>query len=226
MEKVEFELYGLTLLEPLGTAMNWLLAMCCLYWYGQLTGSDDKFKRLWSLFFLVYAGSFLFGGASHLFYNYLGLYGKIPGWTLAIFGAALAETGMVTAIPNIRKKQILQLIIRSKVFATLILLTVDLSFKWVMVDTAGLFLFVGIISYYRYKKGLLAYRFFLFGLSGLVLIAIVKLAALDIHPAWFNRHDIAHFIMVFMYWSFYRGIIHQKQIVPDSSPVEKVAVNA
>lgn len=207
MEKIAFDFLGLTLLEPLSSLMNWVLAAQCAYYYSKLKGTSiSSFQKYWSWFFLAYAISLLFGGVSHLFYHYLGMAGKIPNWSMALLGVSAAELAMVTDIKEQKKKQMLQAVIRSKLLASAAMLVFDFSFKWVMVHIGGLLFFVGIISFNRWRSGQPAYKFFLLGLLFLVLMAPIKIAGLDIHPAWFTRDDIAHFLMLGAFWMFYRGV--------------------
>lgn len=198
-------MFGFTLLEPLSTLMNWVLAGFCYYFYRQLKGSEARFLKYWSWFFLLFSISLVFGGFAHLLFHYIGMTGKIPGWSSAILGVAAGELAMLQGM-DARRKQMLMTVVRSKVFATFVMLFIDLSFTWVMVHTAGFWLFVGIIAIQRMWGGEEFYKYFLFGMSFLLVMAAVKIAEFDLHPAWFNRDDIAHFLMLGMYWYFFRGV--------------------
>lgn len=186
--------------------MNWVLAIQAAIFYNRLKQVNTTFQQYWKWFFLAYAISPIFGGLSHLLFNYFTLYGKIPGWSIALVGIAFAEMAMISDIKDPRKKQMLVTVIRAKVFATFIMLFFDLSFKWVMAHTAGFFVITGVLSYNRFREGKKNYRYFLYGIASLLVTAIVKVGEIDFHPAWFNRHDIAHFVMVFMYWMFFKGV--------------------
>lgn len=186
--------------------MNWVLAIQAAIFYNHLKGAETPFQKYWSWFFLCYAISPIFGGFSHLLFNYFELYGKIPGWSIAMIGTLFAELAMISETGDPKKKQMLTTVVRSKLFATFVMLIFDLSFKWVMVHSAGFFILTGVLSYNRYKGGENNYKYFLFGMASLLVTAIVKVGQIDIHPAWFNRDDIAHFIMLFMYWMFYKGV--------------------
>lgn len=206
MEKVSFELFGLTLLEPLSSLMNWVLAALCIYFYFQLKNREDQYLKYWSWFFLMFGLSFFFGGISHLFYEYVGLKGKIPGWSCSVLAVAVGEMAMVLDVADEKKRRVFISLIRSMVFATFVMLFLDLSFTWVMVHTAGFWVFVGVLAVQRWRAGQTGYKYFLQGMSFLLVMAVVKIGEVDIDPAWFNRDDIAHFIMLGMYWMFYRGV--------------------
>ncbi len=207
MEKVAFEFLGLQLLEPLSTLMNWVLAVECYYFYKNLKGSENKFHQYWSYYFLLSSLSFVFGGFSHLIFNYTGMMGKIPNWSLGILAAACAELAMISDIEDEGKKRTLLAFIRSAVFASFVMLLFDFDFKWVMVQIAIKFLFIIIIAYSRWKAGNVGYKNFIIGAVILFLMAPVKIGGIDIHPAWFNRDDIAHFLMLAAYWYFYKGAL-------------------
>lgn len=189
------------------------MATQCAYYFSRLKGADNAFQKNWSWFFLTYAISLTFGGLSHLLFHYTGLYGKIPGWSFAIISVAAGELAMISDLKNEKKKQVLLKVIKGKLFASFVLLFLDLSFKWVMFQTSGLFLFVGILSYNRMKEGQNNYKYFLYGMACLAAMATVKIAKVDLHPAWFNRDDLAHVFMIIAYWSFFRAIWKVKQQV-------------
>lgn len=217
MEKISFEFLGLTLLEPLSSLMNWVLALFCGYFYLRLKQSTGKFSRYWSWFFLLFFVSFFFGGIAHLFFEYLGMNGKIPGWSAAILAVSSGEAAMIWGMQDLKKKQVLTAVMRSKLLATFVILFIDFSFTWVMLHTAGFWLMVGVIAIRRMKSGMVDYKYFLIGMSFLFVIAAVKIGQVDIDPAWFNRDDIAHFVMLGMYFMFYKGvsaIIAREQLAP------------
>ncbi len=221
MEKVAFELFGLELLEPLSTLMNWVLAIQSAIFYKKLSKLESPFQKYWSWFFLGYAIAFVFGGFTHLLYNYTGQYFKVTNWSIAILSVVIAELAMIMDVEEPRKKQMLTTVVRAKVFATFAMLVFDFSFKWVMVHMAGFFLIVGVLAYHRSKAGASNYKHFLYGIACLLATGAIKIGQIDIHPAWFNRDDIAHFIMLVMYWFFYKGIKHY-QPVPKNSVIPTI----
>lgn len=206
LEKVAFEFLGLQLLEPLSTLMNWVLAFECGYLYTRLKGEGSSFKKFWSYYFLISAISFVFGGFSHLIFNYTGMLGKIPNWSLGIIAAACAEMGLISDIEDDKKRRMLLTVIRSAAFASFVMLALDFHFKWVMVAVGLKFVFIIVTSISRYRSGISGYKNFLIGAALLFLMAPVKIGEIDIHPAYFNRDDIAHFLMLPAYWFFFKGV--------------------
>lgn len=187
--------------------MNWVLAALTLSFYFKLRNSDTPFLKYWAWFFLLFTVSFFFGGLSHLLFEYTGMKGKIPGWSAAIFGVTIAEMALLLGIEDEKKRQILTSVVRAKIFATFVLLFINLSFTWVMVHTAGFWVLMIFIATSRMKSGQSGYKYFLIGMSFLFVIAAVKVGEVDVHPAWFTRDDIAHFIMLAMYWMYYKGVL-------------------
>lgn len=220
MEKVAFELFGLQLLEPLSTLMNWVLAAQAFIFYKRLESAQTTFQKYWRWFFLGYSIAFIFGGLSHLLFNYTGQYFKITNWSIAIISVVIAELAMILDITDSKKKQMLLTVIRAKVFATFTMLVFDFSFKWVMVHTAGFFVIAGVLSYNRQKNGQSNYRYFLYGIACLFAIGAAKIGQVDIHPAWFNRDDVAHFIMLAMYWMFYKGVNRYEEPAMERIPAD------
>ncbi len=186
--------------------MNWVLAVECGYFYIQLKGEGSSFKKYWSYYFLLSGVSFIFGGFSHLIFNYTGMLGKIPNWSLGIIAAACAEMAMISDVEDEKKKKMLLTVVRSAAFASFVMVALDFQFKWVMVAIAVKFLFIIIISISRFRSGIEGYKNFLIGAVILFLMAPVKVGEVDIHPAYFNRDDIAHFLMLAAYWYFFKGV--------------------
>lgn len=188
--------------------MNWVLAVQCFYFYRLLKKQEptSTFHSYWTWFFLCYAGSLFFGGFSHLLYHYIGMAGKIPNWSLALIGVTFAELAMVADIADPKKKATLVAVIRGKLVAAVVILIYDFTFKWVMVHSGGMILIIGAISFARWRGGQSSYRYFIYGIGFLLLMAFVKIAELDFHPEWFTRDDFAHFLMLLMYWLFYKGV--------------------
>lgn len=197
---------GLTLYEPLSSITNWVMAVQCIFYYTRLREGTSAFQKTWAWFFLAYGVSFVFGGISHLFFHYLDFLGKIPVWSLAVLATAAGELAMITETTDEKKRQTLLLLIRSKLFAALLLLILDFSFKWVMVQIFGMFVLLTVLSLSRFRLGQLHYKSMLIGLVCLLMTAPVKIGGVDIHPAWFNRDDLAHVFMILAFWMFFRTI--------------------
>jgi hypothetical protein len=201
LEKVTFDLFGLTLLEPLSVLTNWAMAWQCFYYVYKLDAETD-YQKLWGWFFKLYAWSFVFGGFSHLLFNYSAMAGKIPGWSCALLGVTLAEWGMTT---KFEKAEVLRVVIVVKLITSVSLLFIDFKFLWVMLHTTGLLFFVGIPAIIRFTKGHTAYKYFIYSIFSLLLTAPIKLLKIDIHPAYFNRDDISHVFMIIAIWMMFKG---------------------
>lgn len=215
VDLISFEFFGLTLSDPLSSGMNWVLAVFCFYYCSRLKKAPFYVNKYWAFFFFLFSISFFFGGISHLFFKYLGMSGKIPGWSMAALAASSGELAMISTIEGSRKRQISRVLSGGKLIGFAVLLCMDLSFAWVMAHTAGFWAIMGIIFYKRVKTGQTGYRFFLYGMLFLLLMAVVKIGQVAIGPDWLNQDDIAHFIMIGMYWAFFRGALGVHGKPPD-----------
>lgn len=183
------------------------MAAQCIFYYSRLKNGNSTFQKTWAWFFLAYGVSFVFGGISHLFFHYLDFMGKIPVWSLAVLATAAGELAMITETTDEKKRQNLLILIRSKLFAALLLLVLDFSFKWVMVQIFGMFVILAVLGVSRFRLGQGHYKSMLIGLASLLMTAPVKILGIDLHPAWFNRDDIAHVFMILAFWMFFRTVI-------------------
>ena len=89
---IEFDLFGLTLQEPMALITNWIMAFFCLYSYSVIKKSTEINLVYWKWFFLIFSISAFFGGLGHLFFQQLGVEGKFLNWiTGAISGIYLGK---------------------------------------------------------------------------------------------------------------------------------------
>lgn len=208
MTKISFSLWGLTLLEPMALVMNWLLALFSIVQYYTIRREgESKFAWYWGLFFLFFAGSTFLGGLSHLFFKYIGMMGKIPGWGMALLGVACIELAVASAVDNRKVAQFLKAFSGIKMLCSIIMLTIDLRFEWVLVHTAlGL---VGILGYWSIAgmiNGREGYSYFAMGVLVLLLGLPFRIFAWDLH-LWFNRDDAGHVLMLIAVFLFGKGVM-------------------
>ena len=206
MEKIQFELFGLQLLEPMALVMNLFLSVQSLIYYRLVkTRYNTDFSNAFSGFFLFFGISAFFVAWSHLFFNYWGLYGKIPGFTAAIIGICLLECAMLYLL--IPKKQTIYLLsiwlIGLVIFA---LLLYKIDFLWIAVHTGiGIILFVGGTSLRAIVKGNNHYYFLFLGVISMLLTLPIELFNINLHP-WFNHQDFSHIFMIITLFCFHKGI--------------------
>ncbi|MFY0626094.1 MAG: hypothetical protein JXR07_07365 [Reichenbachiella sp.] len=205
MTKISFDFLGMTLLEPMALILNWLLCAQALLYFSKLNSANSSpFLKYWRAFFLFFAVSTFLGGLSHLFFGYLGILGKIPGWIAAVVAISCIEMAVASKAEN---SGTLRVIIQGKFITTLLLLLLDFSFKWVMVHTGiGLVAILGTASAIGIFKGQNHLWFFIMAILAMTLALPFRLMDINLH-LWFNRDDVGHTFMMITLFLFYRGII-------------------
>ena len=140
-----------------------------------------------------------------LFYNYLGMLGKIPGYSTTIISIGMLEYAMVIYFypkGNILLKSII-LILMASAFGLLIF---ELKFLWVAIHMAiGIVLFLGMPFSFRIIKGEKKASFFFWGFIFMLMTLPVELLRLNLHP-WFQHQDISHVFMICALYCFSKGV--------------------
>jgi len=199
-------MWGLQLLEPMALILNLVMSFQSFLYYQKIRASfASPFSAYFSKFFLFISISTFFAAWSHLFYNYLGLVGKIPGWATSIISISMLEYAMVIYLypkGNILLKSIIAILIASA-FGLLIF---ELKFLWVAIHTAiGIVLFLGIPFSIRIAKGTDQVGFFFWGFISLLILLPVEVLRLNLHP-WFQHHEISHIFMICALYCFSKGV--------------------
>jgi hypothetical protein len=203
--KISFELAGLDLLEPMAFLFNWIMMIQAWVYFRRLKKwRNSTFSISWRWFFLLFGISGLLGGISHLFFNYLGLAGKFPGWFSAVFAITFMEYAMSSTFRG-QLKTFLRYFVTIKLVTTLTLLTLYATFDVVIVHMIGMGLFLAVPSLLQMAKGESDLNYFFFGFLALLTSLPFKLMAIDIH-LWFNRDDVGHVFMMIASYAFYRGV--------------------
>ena len=201
MTKISFELFGLTLLEPMAFLFNWLLMVQSIIYYRQLSKYvQSRFSSIFNWFFFFMAISFFLGGITHLTYHYTGQTWKIPGWIAALLAVSAVEYAVaLNSKTSLRFPLVLFTLFKLTLLGSLTIIT--LSFTYVMIHTSFLLLFLLVPAITKRAY----YQYFALGIFFLLAALPVKILELDLH-AWFNRDDISHALMLGTLWSFCRGI--------------------
>ncbi|PIB36898.1 hypothetical protein BFP72_16550 [Reichenbachiella sp. 5M10] len=209
MTKISFELWGLELLEPMGFLLNMVMCLVSVALYLRMKEEDaTDFKKYWTNFYWLFAVSTLFGGFSHLLYNYFGMMGKIPGWLAAVL--AISSIEMAVASQYESRQDTLKNLVRIKAVIILLLLSIDLQFTWVMVHTAiGLLIILGASAIHHIRMGQSHYYLFLYSIGLMILTLPFRLGGIDLH-LWFNRDDVSHVFMIISLVLFYKGVKHRE----------------
>ena len=206
MEKIEFEFWGLQLLEPMALVLNLIMSFQSFRYYQKISNSlASPFSVYFGKFFFFISISAFFAAWSHLFYNYLGMYGKIPGFTTNIIAISMLEYAMVTYFypkGHVLLKSIIGLLMMSA-FGLLIF---KLNFLWVAIHTGiGVILFLGVPITFRILKRADQARFFFWGFISMLMTLPVELLELNLN-SWFQHQDISHVFMICSIYCFSSGV--------------------
>ena len=211
MEKIEFEIWGLQLLEPMALSLNLVMSFQSFRYYQKIKYTfASPFSIYFGKFFLLASISTFFAAWSHLFYNYIGMVGKIPGFATTIIAISMLEYAMAIYLYP-KGNAILKSIIYILMTGTFGLLIFELTFLWVAIHTAiGIIFFLGIPFSLRIIKGNDQAGFFFWGFISMLMTLPVELLRLNLHP-WFQHQDISHLFMISALYFFSKGV-HQTEL--------------
>ena len=218
-DKIEFQMFGLELLEPMAFITDSLLGLLSLFFAYKVFKISSKlpFYKYWKLFFLFFGIGILLGGIGHTFYNQLGLYGKIQGWFLAPFAIYLSERAMISIHWEESKKKLLIKLSIAKVL-TVYLIFIGLLFTSeeskittqpflpIAINTiVGFIGFVGVLGFKYTEKLSVKFKYFWLGIMILMPTALIFLMKINLHP-WFDKNDFSHVIFCIGITYFYLGV--------------------
>lgn len=209
--KIEFELFGLELVEPNAFIGDVIIFAIALYFYLTIRKvkdhQSDDFLRNWKRFYLWFGISFLCGGFGHVLYNYTGVLGKTPSWFLGLLSPFFIEQAMVSIYPTITRRKVFKQISTIKLilftFLELIILCVfDISetpekglLLPTLSTTLGLFICLGILGIYYQQKIHPSFKYLWYAMIVLILSAIPQIMKINFHQYW-DRNDVSHVFLI------------------------------
>jgi len=217
-DKIQFQLFGLDLAEPIGFLGDVLIS-CFAFYFAFKTYRlyRTPFTKNWFFFFVLFGIGFIMGGFGHLFYNYWGTPGKYIGWFTGIIYVFFIEQAMLPFLKNVKIKKTLLLLSRFKlVLAFLaqvyVVLTVDLypdySFGMkvpTINSTLGLVYCLGVLGYVFSKNTHQSFANFYY--SVLVMFPAVIIQGLKINISqWFDKNDASHLMVFIGLFFYFRGV--------------------
>lgn len=208
-DKIEFQLFGLDLLEPNGVFGDILIFAFSIYFAYKIKqyGNGTPFFKLWSWFFIVFGVGFLAGGFGHLFFNYYGVPGKYASWYIGILSNVFVERAMISIHPSQRFRKIANPLSVVKLFLSLIGMTWSINYFDLNLDPAKGMWFpmfasvIGVLFCHVYLGILYAKKIYpifkYLWISFIVTLPSVVVLAVKISPAqWYDKNDLAHTIMI------------------------------
>lgn len=218
-EKISFDLFGYTFLEPNAFIGDAIIFAVAIYYAVRIRKLNSKggFYTNWYWFNIVFGVGFLIGGFGHLFYNSWGVNGKYIPWCSGILSAFFLESAMISIFPKKETRRLykrLSLLKLVFVFITAfyVFFTVNLSVdnaKGLMVPTANsvIGLGFGLIALGTYYYNRIDKSFRYFWIAGLLLFpsAVFQALKINLHP-WMDRNDVSHILLIISLILYYKGI--------------------
>lgn len=219
--KIEFELFGLDLVEPNAFIGDTIIFFIALFFYNRISRqqqtNDSPFLKNWKLFYLWFGVSFFCGGFGHLFYNYTGVIGKTPSWFLGLLAPYYIEQAMLSIYPDKARRTMFKQISTVKlviftVMELIILCVFDISDtpeKGLLVPTLsttlGLFICLGILGIYYQRRIHPSFKYLWYAMIILILSAIPQAMKINFHQYW-DRNDVSHVFLITGLILYYQAI--------------------
>ena len=205
-ELIEFELFGLTLQEPMALLTNWLMSVFCLYAYMSLKSSIKINIIYWKWFFLIFSISTFFGGLSHLFFQYFGIEGKYINWVTGVISGYYLGKAMLFHFEDNRNRKKSEIFLIIKSIVLLVIALYLKKFIFIAIDAIITYVyFTGILGYILYKKGVHEMRFMVIGV--LIGLPSAFIFILKINPhKWLNKDDLSHLLMLGCLYFIFKGV--------------------
>jgi hypothetical protein len=205
-EVIKFELYGLTLQEPMALAANWLMSIFCLYAFFKIRKGKGLDMLWWQRFFISFSIAAFLGGTGHLFFHYLGIPGKFPNWIFTILSGFCAGFAMLVNYPNEVQKKKLRIFILVKGFILLLLAIIFEKFLFIAIDSILTYvIFCGIIARIIHNLGSTEMRFMYYGVLFCAPSVFIFFLKINLHR-FLNKDDLSHLLMLGCLMFFYRSI--------------------
>lgn len=206
MEIIQFDLLGFHLQEPMALITNWMIASFAFFAYFNLKKGISVFQDYWKTFYLILGISMIFGGLGHLFFQYTGIPGKFPSWSLGVLAGVFSSFAMISMWPNVEQQKRLRTFVLIKSVVLLSTALITRKFVFVAIDTSLSYLvFCGYLGYRLIQKNLSGMRFIVLGVLVLLPSAFIFGLKINLHR-FLNKDDLSHLFMVGCIACFYLGI--------------------
>lgn len=218
-EKIQFQLFGWELVEPMALITDTILGVLSV-WLGIMLiklKKDHPFRTYWIWFFLLFGVGAFVGGLGHIFFNYWGVHGKLPSWLSAPAAIFCLEQGMIAANPRLKRIDLLKLISFWKIVLVYIIFALvfsfgpldekpGLPFLPIAFNTIfGVILTAGVLGNSYAKKIGPEFKYFVYGVLVLSPSAAIFLMKINLHQ-WFDKNDLSHILMMIGITYFFFGV--------------------
>ena len=223
-DKIEFEMLGMQLLEPMALITDSILGVMGVFFAYKISKikSPLLFYKYWKIFFLLFGVGAFLGGLGHTFYNQWSFYGKIPSWLFGPISIYFAEKAMISSHWDKRKKVLFNKISDSKLIMTYVAWALILffgnkekistqPFLPIAINTIlGMLTFVGFLGFKYTEKFSVKFKFFWSGVLVMLPTAFIFILKINAHQ-WFDKNDMSHIIMMIGITYFYLGVIKMSE---------------
>lgn len=204
-ELIEFDIYGLSLQEPIALITNWMMSFFCLYAYFKVKNTTSLEVIWWKRFFIVFSISTFLAGLGHVFFKYFNVPGKFPNWITSVLAGYFVGKAIIYHITNKFKSKFLELFLISKGIILLVLSVISQKFIFIAIDAIITYVvFCGLIAYQLYKKGVYEMKFMYYGVLTCIPAIFIFLFKININK-WLNKDDLSHLLMLTCIIFFYVG---------------------
>lgn len=183
---------------------NGLIALFSFWAYRSLNQDEAK-NPYWKLFFLFLGVSSFIGALGHTFFQYFGIPGKMPSWTIATMGNVCSALAILKYDQKIEAKNPWVIFVFAKSAVCLTLALVKFKFMFIACDAIVSYLmFTGGYAVYLMQKGVIEMKFMILGVCVMLPSAFVFIFKFSPF-LWLNKDDISHLLIVFGVACFYVG---------------------
>ncbi len=221
-EKIQWHFAGLELLEPNAMLGDIVLFAVAMYMAAFCSKIKNNFFGNWRNFYFIFGWSFLFGGFGHLFYNYLGLWGKYPSWILGMLATYFLTRAMIDLWENESKKKLFALLSKwllaiGILSEIVVFIGIDLSedqskglFVPTLISGIGLIfalVYLGVTYQRKIDSG---FKFFWIAALTLLPNAFIQSQKINLAP-WFDRNDFSHVLLLISLLLYFKGLRSVRQ---------------
>jgi len=217
--KIQFEMFGFHLLEPMSFITDTILMIISLILLFKMRKieSNHPFYTYWRYFFLIFGVGAFAGGLGHVFYNHWGVPGKMFSWICGPLSVYCIEQAMISVHWKEKSLQAFKVISTLKlgvVFAVFFYIVINvplqenptIAFLPIAINTiVGTVLTAGVLGYTYTKKVSLHFKYFWLGVLIMLSASFIFLLKINIHQ-WFDKNDFSHIFMALGIIYFYLGV--------------------
>jgi hypothetical protein len=218
--KIQFEMFGLHLVEPMSFITDTILSIISLIIFYKINKIkiNHPFYTYWKYFYLIFGVGSFAGGLGHLFYNYWGISGKMFSWICGLLSVYCIEQAMISihwkekTLQAFKAISTIKLLIVFVIFFYIVInvpieINPSIAFLPIAINTIlGTILTAGFLGYLYSKKVSVKFKYIWLGVLIMAPASFIFLLKINIHP-WFDKNDFSHVFMALGIIYFYQGVI-------------------